>query len=52
MNPSPEEGLFQSALSKPAGKRAAWLDAECEGAATLRACLEALLAALNNPRSF
>ena len=31
MNPSPEEALFALALAKPAAKRAAWLDAECDG---------------------
>ena len=31
MNPNYEEAVFQLALSKPAAKRAAWLDAECEG---------------------
>ena len=36
MNPSREELLFQLALSKPAAKRAAWLDAECDGDAALR----------------
>ena len=46
MNFPREELLFQLALSKPAAKRAAWLDAICEGDAALRARLEALLAAL------
>ena len=41
MNPSPEEGLFQLALAKPAEKRAAFLDAMCEGDAALRQRLEA-----------
>jgi hypothetical protein len=36
MNPSREELLFQLALSNPAEKRAAWLEAECEGDAALR----------------
>ncbi len=45
MNPSREELLFQLALSKPAAKRAAWLDTECDGDAALRQRLEALLAA-------
>ena len=31
MNPSPEEGLFQLALAKPAEKRAAFLEAMCDG---------------------
>ena len=44
MNPNREALLFQLALSKPAAKRAAWLDAECEGEAALRQRLEALLA--------
>ena len=45
MNPNREEALFQLALEKPAEKRAAWLDAECEGDSDLRARIEALLAA-------
>ncbi len=45
MNPDREELLFQLALSKSAAKRAAWLDAECEGDAALRARLDSLLAA-------
>lgn len=49
MNPSREELLFQLALSKPAANRAAWLDAECEGDAALRARLAALLAAHEQP---
>ena len=49
MNPNREELLFQLALSKPAAKRAAWLDAECEGDAELRARLDALLAAHDAP---
>ena len=31
MNSSPEEALFALALAKPAEKRAAFLDAMCEG---------------------
>ena len=31
MNPSREEALFALALEKPAEKRAAFLDAVCEG---------------------
>ena len=42
MNPSREEALFELALSKSAAKRAAWLDAECEGDAALCQHLEAL----------
>ena len=45
MNSSPEEGLFQLALTKLAGKRSAFLDAMCDGDAALRQRLEALLAA-------
>ena len=45
MNPNREELLFQLALSKPAGKRAAWLDAECDSDPGLRQRLDALLAA-------
>ncbi len=40
-----EAALFQLALSKPAAKRAAWLDAECDGDTARRQRLEALLAA-------
>jgi WD40 repeat protein/serine/threonine protein kinase len=49
MNPNREELLFQLALSKPAAKRAAWLDAECDGDAALRGRLDALLAAHEQP---
>jgi eukaryotic-like serine/threonine-protein kinase len=45
MNPSREEALFFLALEKSAEKRAAFLEAMCEGNAALRSCLEALLAA-------
>ena len=51
MNPNREELLFQLALSKPAAKRAAWLDAECDGDAALRQRLEALLAAHEQPET-
>ena len=44
MNSSPEEVLFQLARAKPVEKRAAFLDAMCEGDAALRQRLEALLA--------
>ncbi|MES2470446.1 MAG: protein kinase [Verrucomicrobiota bacterium] len=46
MNPNREALLLQLALSKPAAKRAAWLDAECECEcdAALRQRLDALLA--------
>jgi len=46
-----ESALFQLALSKPGAKRAAWLDAECEGNTALRARLETLLAAHEQPES-
>jgi eukaryotic-like serine/threonine-protein kinase len=49
MNSSPEEALFALALTKPTEKRAAFLDAICEGDAALRARLDALLAAHDQP---
>ncbi len=49
MNPSREELLLQLALSQPAAKRAAWLDAECDGDAALRQRLAALLPAHEQP---
>ena len=49
MNNDREEALFALALSKPTAKRAAWLDAECEGDMALRARLDALLAAHEAP---
>ena len=49
MNPNCEELLFQLALEKPAEKRAAFLDAMCEGDAALRQRLDALLAAHEQP---
>ena len=51
MNPSPEEGLFQLALAKPAEKRSAFLDAMCDGDDALRQRLEALLAAHEQPET-
>ena len=51
MNPSREEALFVLALEKPAEKRAAFLDAECEGDPALRQRLEALLTAHEEPES-
>ena len=51
MNPSREEALFQLALSKPVAKRAAWLDAECEGDSALRQRLESLLVAHEQPET-
>ena len=49
MTPSAEEALFALALAKPAEKRAAFLEAMCEGDAALRSRLEALLAAHHQP---
>ena len=49
MNPTREEALFMLALEKPAEKRAIFLDAVCDGDATLRQRLEALLAAHGQP---
>jgi hypothetical protein len=51
MNPNREEALFQLALGKPAAKRAAWLDAECDGDNALRQRLEVLFAAHNQPET-
>jgi serine/threonine protein kinase len=49
MNPTREEALFALALEKPSEKRAAFLDAICDGDPALRARLEALLAAHEQP---
>ena len=49
MNPSHEEALFTLALAKPADARAASLDRECGSDAALRARLEALLTAHEQP---
>ena len=49
MNPTREELLFQLALTKPADERVEFLDRECRGDAALRARLEALLAAHEQP---
>src|SRR5262245_56051911 len=46
---SREEALFSLALTKPAAERAAWLDRECAGDPALRARLEALLSAHEQP---
>jgi CubicO group peptidase (beta-lactamase class C family) len=51
MIPNREELLFQLALSKPAAKHGAWLDAECDGDVALRQRLEALLAAHDRPET-
>jgi hypothetical protein len=51
MNPNREELLFQLALTKPVAERAAWLDRECGGDKDLRARLEALLAAHEQPET-
>lgn len=49
MNPNREELLFRLALTKPAAERAAWLDRECGDDKALRARLQALLAAHEQP---
>jgi serine/threonine protein kinase/WD40 repeat protein len=49
MNPNREELLFQLALMKPVGERAAWLDRECGEDRVLRVRLDALLAAHELP---
>ncbi len=51
MNPNREEALFALALAKPAEKRAAFLDAICDGDPALRQRLEALLAAHEQPET-
>ena len=51
MNPNREEALFALALEKLAEKRPAFLDAVCEGDTALRARLEALLAAHEQPET-
>ena len=51
MKPTREEALFALALEKPAENRSAFLDAMCEGDAALRARLEALLAAHDQPNT-
>ena len=51
MSTNREELQFQLALSKPAAKRAAWLDAECDGDAALRQRLDALLATHEQPET-
>lgn len=45
MNPTREEALFASALERPAGERAAFLDGACLGDAVLRQRVETLVAA-------
>ncbi len=51
MNSSPEDALFALALAKPPEKRAAFLEVMCNGDAALRARLEALLAAHEQPET-
>ena len=46
-----EEELFAAAIQKPHEERAAFLDRECGGDASLRARLESLLAAHDHPDS-
>ncbi|MFN7627305.1 MAG: serine/threonine-protein kinase, partial [Pirellula sp.] len=47
-----EEELFHEALAKPTAERAAFLEQACSGNASLRAAVEALLAAHEAPGSF
>ena len=49
MKPTREEVLFAAALTKPANERAPFLDGACHGDAALRARLESLLAAHEQP---
>ncbi|MCW5554792.1 MAG: hypothetical protein KIS67_21845 [Verrucomicrobiae bacterium] len=49
MNPTREELLFSLVLTKPAVERIAWLDRECGEVMALRARLDALLAAHDQP---
>jgi len=49
MPPSNEEALFALALTKPAAERAGWLDRECGDDKALRARLDALLTAHEQP---
>jgi serine/threonine protein kinase len=51
VNQNREELLFQLALTKPASERASWLDRECGDDRALRARLEALLSAHEQPDS-
>ena len=47
-----EEQLFHQALEQPPDRRVAFLDAACSGDAELRARVEVLLRACENPGSF
>lgn len=49
MNPTREEALFALALAKPSAERTVFLDRECGDDKALRARLEALLAAHEQP---
>ena len=51
MNPNREEALFALAVEKSVEKRAAFLDAMCDGDPALRARLDALLAAHEQPET-
>jgi len=51
MNQTREEALLALAIEKPAAKRPAFLDAVCEGDPALRARLETLLAAHEQPET-
>ncbi|HEY3857603.1 MAG TPA: protein kinase [Verrucomicrobiae bacterium] len=48
---TPDEALFRAAAELPASKRGAFLDAACDGDASLRSRLEARLATHDNPDS-
>ena len=51
MNPSREELLFQLALTKPTTERSLFLERECGDDRALRARLESLLAAHEQPET-
>jgi eukaryotic-like serine/threonine-protein kinase len=51
MNPSREEHLFAAAVEKPAAERDAFLDGACFGDHALRARIDALLAAHEQPET-
>jgi hypothetical protein len=51
MNPSRGELLFQLVLAKSESERREWLDRECAGDTALRARLEALLSAHEQPET-
>ena len=51
MKETPEEVLFAEAIRRPAAERVAFLDGACHGQPTLRARLEALLTAHDQPET-